>query len=152
MLTPQTHESTLQPNIEVTNGSPALAEKKDRLEMWSKLNAPRTVGSATQSVTVEAGTDGPVGTGSGFGGGIFKSSNGMISAMEQQISTAATQDIGDLFEYRIKQPVTIHKNQSALVPILQARVDAEKVTLWSSRQPRPLRALWLTNSSGLTLD
>jgi hypothetical protein len=31
-------------------------------------------------------------------------------------------------------------------------VDAEKVTLWSPREPRPLRALWLTNSSGLTLD
>ncbi|PYV81504.1 MAG: hypothetical protein DMG93_15125 [Acidobacteria bacterium] len=45
------------------------------------------------------------------------------------------------------------KNQSALVPILQSRIDAEKVTLWTanSNQP-PLRAIWIKNGSGLTLD
>jgi len=31
-------------------------------------------------------------------------------------------------------------------------VDAEKVTLWSNSSPRALRALWIKNSSGLTLD
>lgn len=72
--------------------------------------------------------------------------------MEQQQATANALELGDVFAYKIKQPITIHKNQSALVPILQARVDAEKVTLWSPREPHPLRALWLTNSSGLTLD
>ena len=62
--------------------------------------------------------------------------------------------IGDLFEYRIKEPVTLRKNQSALVPILSAEIDAEKVSLWNrpSGSGRPLRAVWLTNSSGLTLD
>jgi len=37
--------------------------------------------------------------------------------------------------------VTIHKNQSALVPILQARVDAEKVSVWNPAENRALRAL-----------
>jgi hypothetical protein len=71
------------------------------------------------------------------------------------LQPAATgQDLGDLFEYRLKQPVTIHKNQSALVPILNAPVGAERVSLWS-RAPgngRPLQAVWLTNSSSRTLD
>ena len=44
--------------------------------------------------------------------------------------TAATaQELGDLFEYKLRQPVTIRRNQSALVPILQAEVDAERVSL-----------------------
>jgi hypothetical protein len=60
--------------------------------------------------------------------------------------------LGDMFEYAIHQNVTVLQNQSALVPIVQARVDAEKVTLWNAREPVPVRALWLTNSSGLTLD
>ena len=66
---------------------------------------------------------------------------------------AESKDLGDYFEYNIKQAITIGKNQSALVPILQSRIDAEKVTLWSAdgHQP-PLRALWIKNSSGLTLD
>jgi len=67
---------------------------------------------------------------------------------------AATASLGDLFEYRIKEPITLRKNQSALVPILSAEIDAEKVSLWNrpSGSGRPLRAVWLTNSSGLTLD
>jgi hypothetical protein len=69
-------------------------------------------------------------------------------------AAAQAADLGDLFEYKLKDRVTIHKNESALVPILQVPVVAEKVSLWNSSQnsPRPLRALWLTNSSGLTLD
>ena len=40
------------------------------------------------------------------------------------------------------------------MPIVQSGVIAEKVSLWneSSGISRPMRALWLTNSSGLTLD
>ncbi len=48
--------------------------------------------------------------------------------------------------------MTIPRNGSALVPILQARLPVESVTLWSRSEPTPLRALWVTNSSGLTLD
>ncbi|PYX95463.1 MAG: hypothetical protein DMG63_18915 [Acidobacteria bacterium] len=161
MLTPQTHEGTLQETVEVTNGAPALAGRMDRLEELGKLSMPAETKSGTQAYNFHgAPTGGPVsrdsggvaGFGAGVGGGVFRSGSDAFTAMQQQVSTAATQEIGDLFEYRIKQPITIHKNQSALVPILQARVDAEKVTLWSPGKARPLRALWLTNSSGVTLD
>lgn len=67
---------------------------------------------------------------------------------------AAGSSLGDLFEDRIREPITVRKNQSALVPIVSAEIDAEKVSLWN-RAPgngRPLRAVWLTNGTGLTLD
>jgi hypothetical protein len=57
-----------------------------------------------------------------------------------------------LFEYKLNQPVTIRKNESAMVPIMQANVEAERVTVVGDNTPRPLRAIWLTNTSGLTLD
>ena len=71
-----------------------------------------------------------------------------------QQAAAQAQELGDLYEYKLKQPVTIRKNQSALVPILQSDITAEKVSLWSEAagRPQPLLAIWLTNSSGLTLD
>jgi hypothetical protein len=74
--------------------------------------------------------------------------------MTAQASAATAQDLGDLFEYKLKQPVTIRKNESALVPILNATVDAERISLWNrgATSGRPLRGVWLTNSSGLTLD
>lgn len=69
-------------------------------------------------------------------------------------SQALAGSLGDLFEYRIKEPVSLTKNQSALVPIASAEIDAEKVSLWNqaSGTGRPLRAVWLTNATGLTLD
>src|ERR1035438_2652882 len=65
-------------------------------------------------------------------------------------TTTATFD--DYFAYNLSEPITIRKNESSLVPILQTKIDAERVTLWSTRQPTPLRALWITNTSNLTLD
>jgi hypothetical protein len=90
-------------------------------------------------------------------------STAMIStALSKQTAEAEGKGFGDFFEYSVKQAVTINKNQSALVPILNARVEAEKVTLWTAgssdddsapdHPPSALRALWIHNTSGLTLD
>ncbi|HEV2297863.1 MAG TPA: carboxypeptidase regulatory-like domain-containing protein [Candidatus Acidoferrales bacterium] len=80
---------------------------------------------------------------------------GLLTQARLQTEAAAQgANLGDLFEYKLKDRVTIHKNESALVPIVNVHVAAEKVSLWNSslNSPRPLRALWLTNSSPLTLD
>ena len=69
-------------------------------------------------------------------------------------AAAQAQVLGDLFEYKLKEPITIRKNRSALVPIVQSPITAEKISVWNEQSglPRPQRALWLANSSGLTLD
>ena len=81
------------------------------------------------------------GSGGGVGGGVFR-------------PVAVAQELGDLFEYKLKDPITLRKNRSALVPIVQSPITAEKVSIWNEQAglPRPQRALWLVNSSGLTLD
>jgi len=75
-------------------------------------------------------------------------------AREESEPVAEGNTIGDLFEYKLKECVTIRKNQSALVPILQTDIAAERVSLWSESLgvARPLRALWVNNASSLTLD
>jgi len=75
-------------------------------------------------------------------------------AREESEPVAEGNALGDLFEYKLKERVTIRKNQSALVPILQTNIAAEKVSLWSESlgEARPLRALWVNNASSLTLD
>lgn len=93
------------------------------------------------------------GEGGGTGGGVFNA--GAVAEARRAMSAAAEgSDLGDLFEYKLKDRLTIHKNESALVPIVQVHVATEKVSLWNAslNSPRPLRALWLTNSSPLTLD
>jgi hypothetical protein len=87
------------------------------------------------------------GSGAGMGGGgVYRASDAIN---EGDVSTSA---FDDFFEYSLSQPVTIHKNESAMVPILQQDLPAEHVTLWSRNNPRPLRAVWLENKSKLTLD
>ena len=75
-------------------------------------------------------------------------------AREESEPVAEGNALGDLFEYKLKERVTIRKNQSALVPILQTDIAAEKVSLWSESlgEARPLRALWVNNASSMTLD
>ena len=82
-------------------------------------------------------------------------SPGAVEASLASMNAAATgQGLGDLFEYKLKDKVTLKKNQSALVPIAQTEIEAEKISLWSGMtgSGRPLRGLWLKNTSPLTLD
>jgi hypothetical protein len=82
-------------------------------------------------------------------------SPGIVEHSIAQLGAAANgAGMGDLFEYKLKDRVSLKKNQSALVPIAQTEIEAEKVSLWSgtSGAGRPLRAIWVKNSSPLTLD
>jgi len=112
-----------------------------------KAAAPPIAGRNLASL-VSAGAVGSLGSGSsnGYLGGVYRASDAISQG---DVSTSA---FDDFFKYSLSQPVTIHKNESAMVPILQQDLPAEHVTLWSRNNPRPLRAVWLENKSKLTLD
>jgi hypothetical protein len=106
----------------------------------NEIDGTLNVGAASETVEVQ-GTASMVNT-----------STASVSAVaERQGAEAEGKSAGDFFEYKIKQKITIGKNQSALVPILQAHIEAEKVTLWNENSA-PLRALWIKNTSGQVLD
>ena len=157
MLTPQTHEATIE--TEVENGAPRMA-------------ATGVIGGVPGGVPggsmggviggIRAGSGG--GIGAGTGGGVFRNSpppppaaprpdaTEIAESLEESTTVGQSQEVGDLFEYKLKDRVTIRKNQSALVPILQSRIDAEKVSVWNPSESSVLRALWVDNTSNLTLD
>lgn len=69
------------------------------------------------------------------------------------VTDAMGQAVGDLFEYRIGQPVTIRKNESAMLPFLQQKIDARKLLIYSrGASNHPTNAAELTNTTGKTLD
>ncbi len=63
-------------------------------------------------------------------------------------------EVGDLFEYRIDQPVTVPRDRSALIPILQTRMEGERVSIFdeSAHGGRPFGGMLLKNNSPLTLE
>ena len=73
---------------------------------------------------------------------------------DSNMASAEGMKVGDQFEYRMADPVTILKNQSALIPILQAEIEAEKISVFTANQGRtnPKSAVWLKNGTALTLD
>ncbi len=175
MLSPQTHEATLEdagppppaavaaPTTGVVGGvaGGVTGRSLDRLESFTKLNQPKRISGGSG-----AGMGSGGGMGSGTGGGVNRPNAGndkkgldedvdnIVTDEERQglASIGQTRDLGDLFEYKLKDHVTIRKNQSALVPILQSRIDAEKVSVWNPSESSVLRALWVNNTSDLTLD
>ena len=143
---PQTHEAAEVANGPMTAtaapGPPSQMAMKAR--NFSALSS--TVSGITGGIGVASGSDYGAGVGGGAGGGLYRVSDAI---QEGDVSTNA---FDDFFEYALAAPVTIHKNESAMVPILQQDLPAEHVTLWSERENRPLRAVWLENNSKLTLD
>jgi len=116
----------------------------------NETNAQLNVGSTAEAVEVEA-ENGPPAPAAPVAGRQFDRLEQFAQLQTAQLAQA--QELGDYFEYNVKQAITIGKNQSALVPILQSRIEAEKVTLWTANTGQPaLRALWVKNASGLTLD
>jgi archaellum component FlaF (FlaF/FlaG flagellin family)/regulator of replication initiation timing len=68
-----------------------------------------------------------------------------------QGATGAT--LGELFEYHFAGPITIKKNQSAMLPFLKDRVAARKLLIYSERDgEHPVNAAEVTNDTSKTLD
>ena len=88
------------------------------------------------------------------------------------VQTAATgEEIGDLFEYKIEQPVSVERNRSALIPIIQTRMEGERVSIFREQSPdttddnedeetkavrtanpRPMSGLLLKNITAMTFE
>lgn len=65
-----------------------------------------------------------------------------------------TVEVGDLFHYEIKNPITVKRGQSALVPILQTTFDGKRVAVYNAevREKNPMSAILFNNITGMTLE
>ena len=77
-----------------------------------------------------------------------------VQAEASSISPAGNAtEIADLFEYDIATPVTVRKDESAMMPFLQQKISARKLIIYSdSTRPNPFNAAELNNNTGKTLD
>jgi hypothetical protein len=69
------------------------------------------------------------------------------------VAQALAQERGDLFEYTIATPVTVRKNESAMLPFLQGKIEARRLLIYSNEaSSHPIQAAELNNTTGKTLD
>lgn len=79
----------------------------------------------------------------------------LLASENSGVQTAAKgAGFGDLFEYKIEQPVTVVRNRSALIPILQTKMEGERVSIYDEdvKKDRPMSGMLLNNISNLTLE
>jgi hypothetical protein len=155
--TPQTHEAADMPMpapLQVAAPKTAMNAQAMRGRsvngfVAGSVNQTVEVSAANLAMDTSTATLQGQGNGIGYGsgsGGVYRASDAIA---EGDVSTNA---FDDFFEYALQKPVTIHKNESAMVPILQQELSAEHVTLWNPNGGAPLRTVWLENTSNLTLD
>jgi hypothetical protein len=112
------------PPIQADSSSAEVAAKRTPRSLGSGagLGSGRAVGGRVEGV--------PGGTPGGVVGDIVASVGAGLPA------AAAARELGDLFEYKLKDPITIQKNRSAIVPIVQSEITAEKVSVWNDSVER----------------
>jgi hypothetical protein len=78
----------------------------------------------------------------------------MTGGQSGVVTAAEGGEVGDLFEYKIEQPVTVRRDRSALIPILQTRMEGSRVSVFnqSEGRSRPMSGMLLKNTSPLTLE
>jgi chaperonin cofactor prefoldin len=69
------------------------------------------------------------------------------------VADASARELGELFEYRVAQPVTIKQGESAMLPFLQQPIGARKLLIYSDHSSQhPTNAAEINNNTGKTLD
>src|SRR6185295_23432 len=135
----------------------------------SRGNIRLEVGSVQEVVTITASQQADISSNTTTVRGLYSLKGGVsntssldgvsisdaITQPESGVETAATgSEVGDLFEYRIDQPVTVPRDRSALIPILQTRMEGERVSIYNegNRRDRAMGGMLLKNTSPLTLE
>lgn len=85
----------------------------------------------------------------------------LLSGENSGVETAAVgAKLGDLFEYQIQQAVTVERNRSALIPIVQTKMEGERVSVYrepetdenAGAKERPMSGILLKNTTALTFE
>ena len=68
-------------------------------------------------------------------------------------SQANAGELGEVFQFEIDHPITIERQRSAMIPIINAGVDGRRVSIFSAADSsdHPLRGIEFSNTSGAQL-
>lgn len=145
----------------VVYGGAVQQDASGRQFISNQLIAPKAapLPAASQSVMVMpdagaasmgavSGRSSGAGVAHGVGGGVYRPGFALSAVAG---ATGAT--LGELFEYKFAGPVTIKKNESAMLPFLQDKVAARRLLIYQEGGgEHPVNAAEITNKTGKTLD
>ncbi|HEV7905657.1 MAG TPA: hypothetical protein VGO96_17585 [Pyrinomonadaceae bacterium] len=136
---PPSPRSKLQASMRA-RGARSEAEQKQDLLLRQQANSVNNLNLLVDGTSTDTGQG-------SLSAAITGESSGIAAAAEGS-------EVGDLFEYQIAQPVTVKRDRSALIPILQTRMEGARVSIFNEaiRRERPMSGMLLKNTSTLTLE
>lgn len=158
---PQRRRIAAQGNV---SAGPVVAERAQQLNVASAFKAKKDAPSPRQrsEAMPAAAPMAPAAMAmsmemDAFGGDVVSYDAGFSEAFADSIAAPLaieSGEKGELFEYRIEKPVTIPRNSSALIPIVQQVVEGERISLYneSKNSKFPYAAIRFVNNTGLTLE
>ncbi len=141
-LRPQKYEGDMLAEKEAPAAPPPAADAKAKLAMRGRAGGGAK-GEAAQEGIAYALQAAPAAV-----------AGEAITAMTAAVpSMAQAAEAGELFKYDIQTPVTIGRQKSAMLPIVNESVETEKLSIYnqSVQAKYPLNGLYLTNSTKLNL-
>ena len=155
-----TSEDWTKVDLSVISGRPIsfiskLYEPKFLQRQVAELEEEQPLAPKTYAMGAMAAV-GPVAA--GRGGGMRMEKSAMVAELQTSTSSVSvnteTREAGELFEYKFGQPVTVKRNESAMLPFVQQEINARKLLIYTefSSSQNPLNSAELTNSTGKTLD
>jgi hypothetical protein len=122
------------------------AEMGEEMESLAKMEEAPASRSLAPSAQKSLARPAPASAAGAGAKGDFSVSQG-VSAL------AKAGEVGTLFQYAIEKPVSLQRQQSALLPIVNAPITGERFSIYNeSTHPKyPLNAVKLKNSSGMHL-
>lgn len=87
-------------------------------------------------------------------GGAAGSSPGDMDLANRGVASVATAErAGELFAYQIQAPVSLKRQQSAMLPIVSGEIDGSKLSIYNpaTHAKYPLNGVQIVNSTGLNL-
>lgn len=128
---PKRYEGALEETVEAE-----AAPAEDRRTMMRPMAPP-----AAEAV--------PLMTAGGFGGAML--ARGLADA--GVAAAAAGGEVGEMFHYAINQPITINRQGSAMIPIVNQAIATEKLSIYNPRDNSkyPLHGLRIKNTTELAL-
>ncbi|MBI5778611.1 MAG: DUF4139 domain-containing protein [Planctomycetes bacterium] len=124
-----------------------LSLAEESMEKDNNYDAKGYGGGARKSKRVAAGyMDAPASPGA--------PAPSMSQMLARSVSSIASGvQIGELFAYESKSPISVGRRQAAMVPIVTEFMDGSKILYYRAAvSPKLMNAFYLTNSSKLTLE
>lgn len=120
----------------IPSAAPVAGKPAEKAEMAGRQYFARQSGSKSQTVTA-----------------VPASPAAWDVASRSTAALATAGEVGELFQYHLDMPVTLPRQQSAMLPVVHEDVKGEKVSIYNPRvqAKHPLCGLQLTNATKLHL-